>query len=139
MERGRAYMNTSSLMIYHIKKHKKEKQVTGLCRRLGIRTRALKASDGNLEVGMLAGIGRAGSGVHQKAPMDWQLPDILIFSGFPDELLDTFLSEYKKSGIEPTGLKSVVTPHNLTWTVYELAAELVRERTAMLLGGGQIR
>lgn len=127
----------STLVIYHIQNRKKEKQLTDLCRRLGIRTRALKASDYNMEVGVLAGIHKAGMSAHEKAPEGYQLPDILIFSGLSDAVLDTFLAEYKKAGIEPTGLKSVVTPHNLTWTVYELTAELIRERTAMLLGGGK--
>lgn len=128
-------MDHLPLVLYYLKNRKKEKQLTALCRKLGIRTRALKSSDSNTEVGVLAGVHRTGMRVHEKAPSDGQLPDILIFSGLPDEMLDTFLTEYKKAGIEPTGLKSVVTPHNLTWTVRELAEELVRERTAMLLGG----
>lgn len=128
-------MISSPLVIYHIQNRKKEKQLTNLCRKLGIRTRVLKASDCNVQVGVLAGIHRAGTSVHEKAPDGYQLPDILIFSGVSDALLDTFLAEYKKEGIEPIGLKSVVTPHNLAWTVYELTAELVRERTAILLGG----
>lgn len=132
-------MDNLSLVIYHIQNHKKEKQIINLCRKLGIRTRALKAADCNLEVGALAGIGRAGINTHEKAPAGYLLPDVLIFSGLPDEMLDTFLAEYKKAGIEPTGLKSVVTPHNRTWTVYELVAELLRERTAILLGGQGMR
>lgn len=132
-------MSNLSLILYHIQNRKKEKQITNLCKRLDIRTRALKPSDCNVEVGVLAGIGRSGIHTHEKAPAGYLLPDILIFSGLPDETLDTFLAEYKKAGIEPTGLKSVVTPHNRTWTVYELAAELVKERTAILLGGGRMR
>lgn len=128
-------MNHSFLIIYHISNHKKEKQIVNLCRKLGIRTRGLKPSDCNVEVGVLAGVGRMSMKTHEKAPAGYQLPDILIFSGLPDAALDTFLAEYKECGIEPTGLKSVVTPHNLTWTVYELASELVRERAAILLRG----
>lgn len=122
------------LVLCHIRDSRKEKQIADLCGRLGFRVRALKAAQANTEVGVLAGVSRANMKEHEKAPALYQLPDLLIFSGLPDEGLDLFLAEYKKAGIEPTGLKAVVTPHNLTWTVYELAAELVKERTAMLLG-----
>lgn len=130
-------MNYFPLIIYHIQSSKKEKQITELCKKMGIRTRKLKDSDCNLEVGVLAGIGRAGTNTHEKAPDGYRMPDILIFSGLPDESLDRFLADYKAAGIEPIGLKSVVTPHNVTWTVYELAAELIRERTSILLRGGK--
>lgn len=128
-------MMNSSLVLYYIRDPKKGKQITKLCKGLRFRVRALKAGDANVEVGVLAGISRMNTKAHEKAPALYQLPDMLIFSGMPDQELDRFLAEYKEAGIEPTGLKSVVTPHNLTWTVYELAAELVKERTAMLLGG----
>lgn len=130
-------MNHYPLIIYHIQSSKKEKQIIDLCKKLGIHTRKLKVSDCNLEVGVLAGIGRAGMSPHEKAPAGYQMPDILIFSGLPDERLDRFLEDYREAGIEPTGLKSIVTPHNVTWTVYELTAELIRERTAILLRGGR--
>jgi len=128
-------MINSPLILYYIRDPKKERQITKLCKGLGFRIRALKTSDANVEIGVLAGISRAGTKKHEKAPALYQLSDFLVFSGVPDEALDRFLAEYKKAGIEPTGLKSVVTPHNLTWTVYELAAELVKERMSMLLGG----
>lgn len=131
-------MNYFPLIIYHIQSSKKEKQIIELCKKMGIRTRKLKASDCNLEIGILAGIVRSGTGTHEKAPAGYQMPDMLIFSGLSDEWLDRFLADYRAAGIEPTGLKSVVTPHNVAWTVYELTAELIRERTAILLGGGKV-
>lgn len=125
----------SPLVLYYIRDFKKERQITALCRKLGFRVRALKASDANTEIGVLAGISRAGAKNHEKAPVLWQFPELLVFSGVPDAGLDGFLAEYKKAGIEPVGLKSVVTPHNLVWTVYELAAELLKEQAAMMLRG----
>lgn len=130
----------SPVVLYFIADSRKEKQITKLCRKLGIRLKGLKPEDSNTEIGALAGITRTDAGSapvrsHASAPVGYVLPELLIFSGLSDESLDVFLAEYKKAGIEPVGLKAIVTPHNLTWTVYELTAELVRERTAMLLGG----
>lgn len=127
--------NYSALIIYHIQNRKKEKQLTGLCRKLGIRTKALNPADSQKEIGVLAGINRAGAGKHENSLDNGALPELLIFSGLSDELLDIFLAEYRKSGIGPISLKAVVTPHNLNWTVRELTAELIRERAAMLLKG----
>ena len=128
----------SPVVLYFIADSKKDKQVAKLCRRLGIRMKGLKPEDGDREIGALAGITRSASARnHGTMPAGYALPELLIFSGLPGEGLDAFLAEYKKAGIEPVGLKAIVTPHNLTWTVYELTAELVRERTAMLLGGSK--
>lgn len=132
----------SPVVLYFIADSRKEKQIAKLCRKLGLRMKGLKPEDSNTEIGILAGINHIGTGSgsardHGPVSERYALPELLIFSGLSDERLDVFLAEYKKAGIEPIGLKAIVTPHNLTWTVYELTEELVRERTAMLLGGMQ--
>jgi hypothetical protein len=124
-------------VLYRIDDKKKEKELLLLCRKLGFQTRALKISDAGKEIGVLAGINRINGKSHEKVPESYQMPEILIFSGVPNTELDRFLAEYKKAGIEQVGLKAIVTPHNLLWTVCELTAEIVRERTAILMGGGR--
>lgn len=59
------------------------------------------------------------------------MPELLVFCGLEDGLLDRFLAEYRRRGIDPIGLKAVATPHNLFWTVCELTEELEQERAAM--------
>lgn len=122
------------MILYYIPDMKKEKQVKELCRNLQISTRALKSTDMNIEIGMLAGIGGTAAKEHAKAPEGYPPPEVLIFSGVSDELLDRFLAEYKEAGIAPIGLKAVVTVHNRTWTLYELTLELMKERMAMMMG-----
>ena len=70
----------------------------------------------------------------QNVPTGYSLPELIIFSGLKDNKLDEFLAEYKKMGIAPIGLKAVVTIHNVNWTMYELAEELVRERISIMCG-----
>lgn len=122
------------MILYYIPDTKKEKQVKDLCRKLQIPTRALKGIDLNMEIGILAGLGGRAGKEHGKAPEGYPLPEVLIFSGFPDELLESFLTEYKKAGIAPIGLKAVLTVHNRTWTLYELTLELMKERMAIMMG-----
>ena len=71
---------------------------------------------------------------NQNVPMGYSLPELIVFSGLKDNKLDEFLAEYKKMGIAPIGLKAVVTIHNVNWTMYELAEELVRERISIMCG-----
>ena len=51
---------------------------------------------------------------------------MMVFSNMAD-MLDQFLSEYKKAGIPPIGLKAVITPHNIFWSAEDLYKELFKE------------
>lgn len=64
-------------------------------------------------------------------------PEVMIFSAFSDDKLDEFLKAYKDAGIEPVGLKAVVTKYNENWTLDELIKELIRERAEILLRKGR--
>ena len=59
------------------------------------------------------------------------ISEVLIFNGLNDEELDVFLKEYKNMGIEPVGLKAIVTADNSGWTLDELIGELIKERAAI--------
>lgn len=129
-------MSCSQLVMFYVKELKKEKQIAGLCRQLGFMTRKLKPCDINALVGKIAGLKMSDNkAAGAKAPDGYKLPEIMIFSGISSDVLDRFLAEYKKSGMEPVSLKAVLTPYNSAWSVYELAEELQKERTAMVLGG----
>lgn len=133
--------NRAPLVMMHVENGKKEQQIIELCRRLSFQTRQLKQADLNVTVGVLAGIGKGGAAGNgaanaERAPKGFALPEILVFSGLSDEKQDLFLEEYRKVGVEPIGLKAVVTPYNMTWNLYQLVVELMRERTSILLGIG---
>jgi hypothetical protein len=72
-----------------------------------------------------AGILKRTPGRH--APVLWNMPDLLVFFAFENAALDAFLAEYRAAGLPPAALKAMVTPYNLTWSVYELTEELQRE------------
>jgi hypothetical protein len=132
----------TDLIMYKINETSKEKQVVNLCRKLGLKTRKLKDSDAKITVGTLTGNGKINASpgnqmlntANQNVPTGYALPELIVFSGLKDNKLDEFLAEYKKMGIAPIGLKAVVTIHNVNWTMYELAEELVRERISIMCG-----
>lgn len=127
-------MNHMKVM-YYLKDTKKEKQILKLCSQLGIHTRKIKEKDVNVSLSTLAGIsGTVSMSQVEKAPKGYEMPELLIFVGMTEEKLDEFLTEYKKQGIEPISLKAMVTPHNISWSVYQLVAELIKERASIIMG-----
>lgn len=127
-------MEQIPLILYYMKDMKKERLFRQFCRKQGCRVRALGVGDVDREVGYLAGISPvAAVRDHEKAPEGLPVPEVLIFSGLSMDRLEEFLDAYKQAGIPPVGLKAVLTEHNLHWTVYELATELMKERMAMMM------
>ena len=129
----RTMNHTQPRMLYVMPERKKEKQIEDLCRDLGILPREIKEGEESRAVGVLAGTipPELEPKPEKQAPGGYRLPELLVFCGLEDGLLDRFLAEYRQRKIEPTGLKAVMTPHNLFWPVYELAEELRQEQAAM--------
>lgn len=127
-------MNQTALVMYYIKDSRKEKQVIKLCRELQLRTRKIKSGDVNCTLGAMTGISGMPLKTGKKAPAGYELPELLVFSGMADKKLDEFLAEYRALGIEPISLKAIITPQNVTWSLYELTTELIRERASILMG-----
>lgn len=68
------------------------------------------------------------------AAMPPQIPeDILLFCDLNEKKLDHVLAVIRNSGVS-IGLKAVVTPHNIRWTLADLYRELVEERRMMNRG-----
>lgn len=125
----------NKLLMYYTKDIKKSGQIADLCKRLQIYTRKLNPSDVNMEMGKLAGIKiNVGNTEQKKAPENYDMPDVMIFSGISDGVLDEFLDAYRQDKISTTPLKAVLTPYNISWTLYELITELQRERMAVMFG-----
>lgn len=117
------------LVLYHVHDDKKI-QLEVLCMRLNLRTKQLTAPDLNKRMGVLAqvkGFKMTDVSQNEKAPLLFQMPEMLVFSGIPEKKLDAFLAGYKNLGIENIKLKAVLTPHNVHWTLYQLAQELKSE------------
>lgn len=94
-----------------------------ICRTLNISVRKLQPKDLNKSVGSLTGICVP---VRNSIPVKsgYEMPELLLFSGLPDKVFDDFLAMYKSRGLKPISLKAVVTPVNISWSLYKLIEEL---------------
>ena len=142
----------ADMILLHINDKSKEQQILRLCSAMKLPVRRLSEKDAGKAVGLLAGL-KTGKNSDKKSvaatdtpvfgigsitvPALYTLPDCIIFAGIADKVMDDFLARYKSNGIEPTGLKAVVTIHNMNWSLYELLEELKKERTAIYMRGNR--
>ena len=116
--------NNAHILLFHVEPLKAA-HIESLCKSLHIRTSRIKPSEYSQKLGYLAGI--PGFPKENSAYTGPEFPsEMMVFSNMSDTL-DSFLSEYKKAGIPPIGLKAVVTPHNIFWSAADLYEELFKE------------
>ncbi|MGN0318387.1 MAG: DUF3783 domain-containing protein [Lachnospira sp.] len=116
------------MILYNIDENmllvQKERIFLEICQTLNISTRQLKPDDLDKAVGALAGIPNIKPIKSITASKNYVMPEILIFSGLKDKELDDFLEMYKSRGLSEISLKAVATPHNISWSLYQLICEL---------------
>lgn len=119
--------NNAHILLFHVEPLKTA-HIESLCKNLGIRTSRIKLADYSQKLAYLAGIpGFLREDTDYTGP---EFPsEMMVFSNMAD-MLDQFLSEYKKAGIPPIGLKAVITPHNIFWSAADLYEELFKEHQA---------
>lgn len=102
----------------------KERRIKELAEGLNIQVKTVPPSSYGETLGYLAGV----SGFQRKGKGGETLGrEMLVFSGMPGELLDSFLDRYRASGLLPVELKAMVTPHNVFWDSRQLFLELKEE------------
>ena len=109
----------------------KDRAVRVAAEKIGADVTVVDRRDYGQKIGALAGI----SGFHKdgKAYMGSDfVTEMLVFSGILPKQMDTFLAEYKATGVQPIALKAIVTPHNVAWTADALFRELMKERFQLL-------
>ena len=99
----------------------------------GIRQRKVTGGEYNQKLGYLAGI--AGFNKEPGASVKGALSgEMLVFSGIDSDGVDAFLASYKETGAAPIGLKAILTPHNVFWSVEQLYQELMKEHVMFQKG-----
>lgn len=117
-------------VLYYVQDENKRIQLEVLCMGMSLQAKQLKTSDLNMQVGVLAGmkgIKPVNIDAEEKAPAIFCMPEVIIFAGVSDKVLDEFLASYKNIGLAPIKLKAVATPRNVEWTLYHLVRELAEE------------
>ena len=124
-------MQKTSILLMHCKEMEKQQKIRKLCQRFGMECRMLTEKDGKEELGVLCATYPVAVGKHEMPPFAWQMPELLVFSGLQENSLQLFLAAYRETQIEQIPLKAIVTPHNISWSIYELSRELASEHAAM--------
>lgn len=119
------------MILYNLKENmmlmQKEKAFLEICKELKIPVKKLEDADVCKSVGALVGNSAVFSGTQERIPKGYELPEVLIFHGLEEQALDRFLARYKERGLAPISLKAIVTPFNISWSLYQLIRELQRE------------
>ena len=104
------------MILLHINDKTKRQQIVSLCHNLNHQIKLFDEADAEHTVGELAGISKPGHGKSGDNADKTQrsdklnssnksMPDCIIFSDISSDVMDRFLAEYRKRGIEPTHLK----------------------------------
>ena len=116
-------------LYYNIKNDNKKIGTLELCEQLGIETIPIRSSDLNKTLlcitrGSIPGMPDT---LPVNIPIMYDLPELLVFSGFEEADVRSFLTEYKQKGIEKIPLKCMITPYNLSWSLFDLVEHLKEE------------
>ena len=138
-------MKSGAQVFLYIPDGKKKLMIRSLCEKSGYFCHEIQGADVNKTIlelitgRVVPDAVRAAAGGGQKkedgkktcAPPLYFLPEMVLFQGMTDQEVHQFLDEYRAAGIPRVDLKAVVTPYNLTWTLYELAEHLKEEHRSM--------
>ena len=122
-------MRPGAQVLLHIPDKNKLDRISKLCEKSGYSCRRIQNADVNRTI--LELISGQSAGKKVSAPPLYFLPEMMIFQGLADKEVHQFLEAYRAEGIPAVDLKAVVTPWNLTWTLYELAEHLKEEHRSM--------
>ena len=122
-------MRPGAQVFLHIPDKNKFDRISKLCEKCGYSCCQIQNADVNRTI--LELISGQSAGKKVSAPPLYFLPEMMIFQGLADKEVHQFLEAYRAEGIPAVDLKAVVTPWNLTWTLYELAEHLKEEHRSM--------
>ena len=122
-------MRPGAQVFLHIPDKNKLDRISKLCEKSGYSCRRIQNADVNRTI--LELISGQSAGKKVSAPPLYFLPEMMIFQGLADKEVHRFLEMYRAEGLPTVDLKAVVTPWNLTWTLYELAEHLKEEHRSM--------
>ena len=107
------------IFVYMTDREKKEK-ILSLCGELNLGLDEISYAQINTPLVELVGLPRLPEEMRGKAaaPALYNMPELLVFCGMPEDEVDVFLKRYREIGIAPVSLKAVTTPYNLLWTPY---------------------
>lgn len=100
--------------------------VRNIAEKNNIRIKEISRADYSQKLGFLSGI--QGFNKEKAIYNGPAFPmEMMVFSGIDSAQMNTFLTEYKQTGVPAIPLKAIITPHNVFWTAEALFNELLKE------------
>ena len=118
-----------TILVFNIPSDKLSK-LRFTCMRMGIQVQGVDAADYGQSIGALCGMADR---TEAPAPAETFAEDMLVMSGFTQQLASRFLAALKQGRLF-IRLKAVVTPTNAQWNPVQLYKELTAERAAIAQG-----
>ena len=118
-------------LIVNIPDTNKKAGLDALCKKLGINVRVVNDGDADKTLISIISGGKyelnGFGGTNLKSGDSRKLSEFIVFQGFEEDALQDFLRKYKETGLERIPLKAIVTPYNISWTLYDLVEHLKEE------------
>lgn len=119
-----------TVLYYSPNKDKKSARVKSVLIQMGIRIKNISPQQIHQSVGYLAGL----EGFSQENPTEAKevIPqEVLVLKDFSSARLNQMLYLLRKAQIPKIELKAVITPHNASWSFYQLYQEIKSEHEAI--------
>lgn len=117
------------VLMYNLDPEKK-RRLTMLCMQLKLRVMVISKEQYAEPVGYLAGVPEIES-CGQVYEGEGFSEEMLVFAGFDQKILDSFLKGFSKNRIERVALKAMLTPYNARWNSLQLYQEIKKEHEAL--------
>lgn len=126
-----------AIILYNIKDIKRETQLVEICKDIGCHTRKLSNDNLSGQFGRLAGIayktpvkGTQDPAKGMKIPVNYSLPECILFAGLSDEMMEEFTDICGKSGLKSISKRAELTPANCNWSLYGLMLEIEKQENS---------
>lgn len=117
------------VLMYNLNPEKK-RRLTIVCMKLKLRVMNVSKEQYAEPIGYLAGVSGMES-CGQAYEGEGFSDEMLVFAGFDQRILDSFLREFSKNKIERVALKAMLTPYNAKWNSLQLYEEIKKEHEAL--------
>ena len=120
------------VILFYNLDNEKGRRLKLICLKHKIKIKVVPKTDYETAIGTLVGLPDIPAPTDSSEVTQEDFNDeMLVFHHFDNQLLDTFLMEFRKNNIPRVNLKAVLTEHNMRWNSYALHQELSAEHEAM--------
>lgn len=119
------------VLLYHFTDEEKTEKIKTVLRQMKIGVKEISDDLISQKVGFLLGL----KGFKETARADEMVTfaqEVMLMQGITGKRMKEILTNFTAAGIEKIGLKAVVTPYNVLWSLHHLCKTIQKERETLL-------